>query len=450
MRRHSMPAVEQARRCLYALFLLGLALAHGSECLAASADPSVMTLPSQQASPQPGLAVPLSAVFDESLVNSPRAANIRATLGISRAAYAQAWTLPNPSFFYLEDTAQRARQIGASIPIEPPWKLAFRVLLAKAQIKQTDFEIQRDLWQLRNTVRRAYLDVVMSMETTETLAELQTLSSELLAIAQKRFAADDVAAFDVNRAQLASYQTEADLKQSEKKLLQTKQRLSVMMGRSYTNMLQVQRLPAFKLQIERNELLPDFSKELPSLDSLVQEALKGRLDVAAVRQSIAVNEASMRSVKANIFQNPVLNVGNSYSGNPPTGPATRGYFLGVTQEIPILNTQQGDRAKLRALNIQLKRQLEATKNVVTEDVVTAYQQLAAARERVAYFQNKILAASDKVASMARRGYEVGQNDITSTLAAQQANVQTKIAYLDSVRSYQQALTDLEQAVGHPL
>ena len=52
--------------------------------------------------------------------------------------------------------------------------------------------------------------------------------------------------------------------------------------------------------------------------------------------------------------------------------------------------------------------------------------------------------------MARRGYEVGQNDITSTLAAQQANVQIKAAYLDAVRAYQQAFTDLEQAVGHPL
>ncbi len=85
-----------------------------------------------------------------------------------------------------------------------------------------------------------------------------------------------------------------------------------------------------------------------------------------------------------------------------------------------------------------------------EEVITAYQQLSLARERVGYFQTKILPKSDQVAKMARRGYEVGQNDITSTLAAQQTNVQTKLAYLDSVRTYQQALTDLEQAVGHPL
>ncbi|MBX9694870.1 MAG: TolC family protein, partial [Cyanobacteria bacterium] len=260
----------------------------------------------------------------------------------------------------------------------------------------------------------------------------------------------DVAEFDVRRAELATFQADADLKQSEKKLDQAQQRLSVLMGRSYKNTVQVQKLPQFQLLAEVNELLPDFTKEIPSLDDLIADATQSRLDLKVVRQSLAVNEAAMRTAIGNIIPNPQLNVGSSYSGNPPDGQATRGYFIGVTQEIPVLNFQQGERAKLRAQNIQIKRELESTKNVVTEEVVSVYQQLAAARQRVAYFQEKILATSEKVARMARRGYEVGQNDITSTLAAQQANVQTKASYLDAVRSYQQSLTDLEQAIGHPL
>ena len=435
------------RKAIRYLSLAVVLLAHSNSCLAASVDPSIMNLP-KQASPQ--IMTPLSAVFDESLVNSPRAATIRAQLGISKAAYAQALTLPNPSFFFLNDTAQLARQFGASVPIEPPWKLAFRLLLAKAQVRQADFEIQRNLWQLRSTVRRAYLDVVMATESRETYDELFSLSSGLVTVAQKRFAADDVAEFDVNRAELATYQAEADLKQSEKKLDQSKQRLSVIMGRDYKNTIEVPRLSAFQLRAEVNELLPDFSKEIPSLDTLIADALKSRLDLKVVRQTLAVNEASMRTAIGNILPNPQLNVGSSYSGNPPEGPATRGYFIGVTQEIPILNFQQGERARLRAQNIQIKRELESTKNIASEEVVSAYQQLAAARQRVAYFQEKILPTSEKVARMARRGYEVGQTDLTATLAAQQANVQTKAAYLEAVRNYQQSLTDLEQAIGHPL
>ncbi len=418
-------------------------------CFAASADTSLMTLPSSSTTQSmPG--IPMSAVFDESLVNSPRVANIRAQLGITKAAYAQAKTLPNPSFFFLQDTAQRATQIGAAVPLEPPWKLVFRLLLAKAQLKQTDIEIQRNLWQLRVTVRRAYLDAVIANETKDTLTNLYELASNLLYTAQRRKDAGDVAAFDVNRAELATLQTEADLKQSEKRIEQTTQRLSVLIGRNYKSAPQVQRLPQFQLRGETNELVPNLSQQLPSLESLIEEALKSRLELKITRQAIAVNEANTRIAVGNIVPNPQINVGSSYSGNPPDGPSTRGFFIGVTQEVPILNRQQGDRARLKAVNIQLTREIASTSNVVTEEVVSAYQQLSSARERVGYFQTKILPKSDIVAKMARRGYEVGQNDITSTLAAQQANVQIKAAYLDAVRAYQQAFTDLEQAVGHPL
>ncbi|MBX9770486.1 MAG: TolC family protein, partial [Candidatus Obscuribacterales bacterium] len=229
-----------------------------------------------------------------------------------------------------------------------------------------------------------------------------------------------------------------------------KQRLSVLAGRDYKNTIEVQHLPHFQLRAEINELLPDFSKPMPSLDDLIADATKNRLDLKVVRQSLAVNEASMRSAIANILPNPQINAGSSYSGNPPEGPATRGYFIGITQEIPVFNLQQGERARLRAQNIQIKRELESTRNVVTEEVISAYQQLSAARERVAYFQEKILPTAEKVARMARLGYQYGQSDITSTLAAQQANVQTRASYLEAVRNYQQSLTDLEQSIGHPL
>ncbi|MBX9691592.1 MAG: TolC family protein [Cyanobacteria bacterium] len=421
-----------------------------TDAVFANVDPSLLTMP-KATTPDMAGTVTLSGAFDETLMNSPRAANVRAQLGISRAAYAQALTLPNPSFFFLEDTAQRARQIGASIPIEPPWKLAFRLLLSKSQIKLTDLEIQRNLWQLRSNVRRAYLDVVMAKETCETLEELEKLSGELLSIAQRRFDAQDVAEYDVERARLANLQTEADLKQSLTRLDQMTERLTVILGRDYKKAVAVQHLPhAYQLHVEANELLPDFSKPLPTLEQLVEDGLKTRMDIKVVEQRIALTKTGVKATIGNIMPNPQFNIGSSYSGNPPEGPATRGFFVGVTQELPVLNFQQGELARLRAVNLQLTRELLSTKNIVTEEVIVAYQQVVAARERVELYQTKILPSSDKVAKMSRRGYEVGQTDITSTLAAQQANVQTKVSYLEAVRGYQQSLTDLEQAIGHPL
>ncbi|HIA52416.1 MAG TPA: TolC family protein [Candidatus Melainabacteria bacterium] len=416
----------------------------------ASATPSILNIPKADSPSSVQDLTTLTGAFDESLLNSPRAAHLRAQLGISKAAFAQALTLPNPSFFFLEDTAQRARQIGASVPIEGPWKIAFRLLLAKQQVRLADLEIQNNLWQLRATVRRAYLDVVMAKETVETLDTLMTLSKELEKTARKRFEADDVAAYDVERASLAGMQAEADYRQSLKRLEQSRQRLTVIMGKDYRKPVDVNHLPTFQLRAANDEMLPDFSKELPSLDSLVADGLKNRIDLKAVEQRMVVNTASMRNTVGNIIPNTQLNIGSSYSGNPPEGPPTKGMFVGVTQEVPVFNFQQGDIARLKATYIQFKREAASMKNVISEEVIAAYQQLSAARERLQLFQEKILPTSERVANMAKRGYEFGQNDITSTIAAQQANVQTRVNYLDAVRTYQQSLTDLEQAIGHPL
>jgi len=105
---------------------------------------------------------------------------------------------------------------------------------------------------------------------------------------------------------------------------------------------------------------------------------------------------------------------------------------------------------LRATIRQYYQQRTAQQNQINAEVSSAYNNLLAARERIRTYESHVLQDSEEVARLARRSYEVGQSDITSTLAAQQANVQVRSQYLDAVQAYQQAFTDLEQAVGEPL
>ncbi|MBX9720330.1 MAG: hypothetical protein K2X81_02950, partial [Candidatus Obscuribacterales bacterium] len=62
----------------------------------------------------------------------------------------------------------------------------------------------------------------------------------------------------------------------------------------------------------------------------------------------------------------------------------------------------------------------------------------------------ILHDSFEVARRARRSYEVGQSDITSTLQTQQNNVLIRSLYLQAIQLYQDAFTELEMACGIPL
>src|SRR5690606_18297778 len=111
---------------------------------------------------------------------------------------------------------------------------------------------------------------------------------------------------------------------------------------------------------------------------------------------------------------------------------------------------QGDIAKFKALGRQLRYQTEAQKNVITQDVCSAYNNVLAARTKLRYYEEHVLADSYEVARLARRSYEVGQSDITSTIQAQQQNVQIRTQYLEAIQLYQQAFTALERACGTPL
>ena len=375
---------------------------------------------------------------------------MRFQLGVAKSAIPQALTFPNPSFLlYNGFRAEQTYQVGASIPIEPPWKVFFRLILAKNQIKQADLEIMRTLWLLRSNVRRAYLDVVLAEEMEAVLTELSALSKRLLMVAEKRAKAGDVAKLDVYKAHLATSQSEIEKVQGARQLVLTKRRLNVLMGRHHAMELTIPRLLQFQNK-SNNELLPDFERPMPDLSDLIMTAYESRLDVKLVKQGLKTNEAALRNTYASLFPNTQFNVGHSITGNPPEGPKLKGFFIGITQELPIGDFNQADIARYRAMLKQQKAELETQKNIVAEDVALAYEKVMIARERISAYQEHVLAESDEVARLARRSYEVGQTDITSALSALQANIQVRTQYLESIRSYQQAFTDLEQSIGKPL
>ena len=89
---------------------------------------------------QPGLTVIKS--MNEALMNSPRAAAVRAQFGIARANYAYATQGPNPLMFMDRGlVAEQVTRIGPTLPIEPPWKLVFRLLATKRLVEQTKIDL---------------------------------------------------------------------------------------------------------------------------------------------------------------------------------------------------------------------------------------------------------------------------------------------------------------------
>jgi len=405
-----------------------------------------------------GSGLTILQALDEALVKSPRAAAIRSQLQITTANYADAAAAPNPSFFFdRAPLGEQVKRIGPSFTIEPPWKLVFRLLATKRLVDQTKTDLLTSIWALRADVRRAYTEVVVAQETVETLNSLFELASRLLEVSSKRFQAGDVPELDVLKARLATSQSDVERQVGMRRVIRAKQQLSVIMGRKVEDLVNIPRLPAFlgmsqpKLDnSQKSQLLPDFTIDPPPLSSYIQSALEQRLELKSVAQRILLNKANMRSTIAAVMPNPTIAFGNSVSGNAPTGPKVSSVFFTIGAESPVTNWRQGDIYRLKATAIQLKYEMESQKNIVTAQVSSAYNNVLAARQKLKVYQEHILADSYEVARLARRSYEVGQSDITATLQVQQQNVAVRSQYLDAVRAYQDAYTDLEQSCGRPV
>jgi cobalt-zinc-cadmium efflux system outer membrane protein len=392
---------------------------------------------------QPGLSVVQS--MNDALMNNPRAAAIRAQFGIARTGYAYATQGPNPvMFFDRAPVSEQVTRIGPVLTVEPPWKLAFRLLATKRLIDQTKLDLLTTLWGLRADVRRAYVEVVVAQETLKTLNELYDLSARLLAVAQKRFHAGDVPELDMLKARLASSQTEVDVGVGQKRVLRSYQQLNIMMGKLVDDHVNVPALPgftgnssAFNLNGQKSDILPDL-------------AFENRWELKSLNQQLKVNSANLKGAYSNIVPNPTLALGKSTENNPSFGPKLSAWFMTLNAEMPFSNWNQGDIFHYRAIGRQLHYQIGSQRNQIMADVSSAYQNLVAQREKIHVYHEHVLTDSYEVARLARRSYEVGQSDITSTLQAQQNNVQIRSQYLDAVSSYAGSFTDLEQACGTPL
>lgn len=384
----------------------------------------------------------LTEALDMGLARNPRTQAARAQLGITESNLVQANVLPNPGVF-IDNQYQFTYKLGATMLVEPPWRIIFRRAAAKAQISQTDLEITRVLWLFRGEVRRAYIDALIAREMAAIRKQLLDILKRLLSIAQDRFSNGDVARLDVHRAELAVIQAEIQLQQAEIVVTQTKEQLNVLLDQPSPSAEPV------SFSIAANELI-ETSRKLNSKEELLDTAYKNRLELKIVSQQIKVNREVLRVARGNILPAPRFNVGGMTEDRINSPFNRRTVFFQAMIDVPILDRQQGFIARAHATNKQLSCELSSQQNLITQQVLLAFRKMQTALANAERYANSALPVSKNISTAADLSYRIGQTDINSALVAQQENILVQTQYLDSLLALQIAMNDLEQAVGIPL
>jgi outer membrane protein, heavy metal efflux system len=394
----------------------------------------------------------LHGLLDEALLKSPRAASIRANLGITRSQYAYQLMSPNPTFIFDEALlSEGSRRNGPGFAMVSPWQIAYGLLFAKAQVNETKVAILRDLWSLRADVRGAYSDVVIAQETERTTIALLGLAEQTLQTAAKRFQRGVAPEFDVIRSRLAKEQVQLDLEQAQRRVVKTKQRLCLLLGRALKRPIDIPPLSELEKPdssyATKDDFIPSFAHDVPDVSVFIEQARKHRWDLRDVKQQIALNRRGLKDAYANVMPMPQCAFGQSAGNNLPDAPVGYCTFVTVNAPMPLTNLNQGDIQKFKATIKQLGWQLGASEMDSDIAVSQSYQDFMTYRQRIRLYKEHVLADSMESLRLSQRGYEAGFTGIVAVIQAQQANFQIQLQYIADVQAYQQAYIALERAVG---
>jgi cobalt-zinc-cadmium efflux system outer membrane protein len=385
---------------------------------------------------------------------------------IAQAGVRIAKAIPNPQFqlqagfgpsFNTLFTGQ-TQQVQLTQQFQTAGKRTKKIELAEANLGLAELQLAALRFDVHNRVRRAYAELAAA-EAYQALIESQrAVGIKLLAIAQRRFDAGKAPKSEVLSANLNVLQFDTQRNQANGRLQQDSSALALIIGErpQKIEVIDVDDNGLFKLSSEKTAIVPQPYQPLPALEALTATAFGRRNDLAAAQQQIYANIKALALARTKKVPDVFVGVGTTWSAlraHQPAGLGDVGNWIGtggffnISFENPILYQYQGEVDQAAATLAQSRRQYDLLKSQVGRDTVVAYNEVSVARANIFRFQKELIPTAEEVARIARRGYEVGHNDLATAIVAQQQYQQTLSSYFEAVVAYQTAWADLEKAVG---
>lgn len=399
-------------------------------------------------------ALTLDQAFALAIQNNPQFKAEQAHLGIGEAELKTAGGRLNPFLMSDNGIAERTYRLGVEQVLEIGGKRQRRLDLANTQLKATRANINTRLLELRADVRRAYTQLYNAQERQKTYENILQVTQELVEIAKKREQAGDIATLDVLQTEIINVNTNNDLQTVALEVTQSKNRMNSLLNQSLGNDLTIappNTLPQLGMEMS---LLP-----MPStgpvlhgsvqvvdmeLDRLIQQALAHRPEVKSNLAQIEVTQRQLALAQAYLIPNLMLAAGRDRVTGQGGGLSA---FIMGNLEIPLYNRQQGPIAEALAHQSQLKQETLAQKNRVALEVTNAYTAFIGNQARLQRYETQLLPYAVAVVDKSRRAFQEGKTSILTPINAQQAYMNSRLGYLQALMDSQNAISDLERAVG---
>jgi cobalt-zinc-cadmium efflux system outer membrane protein len=396
----------------------------------------------------------LGEAIQTALQNNPQVKSAKAKLAVSNAEIVTAGARLNPALVSDNGIAEKTYRLGIEQTLELGGKRKQRVALSQANQQVVLGEVNTLILDVRTNVRRAFTQLYNAQQRYQTFNEILSTTEKLLKVASLREKAGDIAKVDVLQSEVAVVNAKNDLQTVTYQVVQSRSTLNALLNQSLSADVELEAPPQQPSWVEAQPIPSQQNQPTvlqgrvglvdTDLEQLIQMALTHRPEVFQNQQSILVTERQEALAKANRIPNLSLSAGPDWVREGDT--ALNVFVIGNVQ-LPVFNRQQGPLQEANAKRLQLQQEQQALKNQIGLEVTNAYTQFVASQERVNRYETELLPKAREVSEKSRRSFEVGKTSILIPMNAQQAFINTKLGYLQAMQDLQNAISDLERAVG---
>jgi outer membrane protein TolC len=395
--------------------------------------------------PPPPLRLTKQQAIDSALAHNPTIVIAREQLQQAHARVTQATAFPDPTLGFTVQGGGRAinptpaveTDIIAGLTIPFPQKFWLRGQAADGDVGnlQALYLVQRAA--IATQTAQAYDSLLVALQHREDLLLARALSQDFLKKTTARFNAGTTARLDVVKAQVGVAQSENDLIANERGVANARAALNRLIGR------------ILGASIETADTLAVVSVP-EDFDRLQQVAMQRRPELAGINRQIEAAHSAEKLAQQYYF--PDLNV--SVTHNDPYGVPglPQSWTSGISISVPLLfwQHQNGEVAEAKHLQLELNATQRDVYAQVEQDLRNAFATATTSYRQAVFIRDQLLPSAQEQYDIAFKTYSLGGASSLEVIDSQNSLLDAKNQFATALGALNDAVADLERAVGAPL
>lgn len=377
----------------------------------------------------------LAALTAEAARNNPELHSLEADVAAADGELVTAKTWENPQVtvtpgVYREPASGSFGHVGFQLnqTILFPGKRALLRAVAEKSVEGRALALVAFRTQLAIQVRRAFYELLAAREVVALQQQRLTLAQSFTDAAKKKVEGGFAPDFEQTKSEVELAAAQKALREAQAREAVARTTLNSLAGRKPDSPLDLTGALGETVSVpDKAALLSQALEHNPSLKIQQAEVERTGLSLALTKKS----------------RLPDFTVGPTVEYQEPE----QVYGIGISLPLPLWNSKKGEVATATAEQKKALAELEQLQREILRDATTAWQNLAAAKESLAFYTSALRDKLKTSLDAAAQSYSQGQMPLLLYLETQRTYFDTQADYFDTLQKIFEARAELESAVG---